>query len=167
MYQGKFSPKNFTYVLNDWIFSLLDPRQWPKGSYEIGFVLPSVLPPFRPFVLLLFVLLSKRFLGIVSLVFSKFGHGTRNSYSMKLCVAEPDLPEKFFLPPKLGKWTENRPKQCFLSLLKNIVINFCWICSVIKIYIICCVPAQIPYLGKFWFQRYEPKCSQPVRLQDF
>ena len=36
-----------------------------------------------------------------------------------------------------------------------------------KVYIICYVPAQIPYLGKFWFLRYTPKCSQPIRLQDF
>ena len=34
-------------------------------------------------------------------------------------------------------------------------------------YIICCVPAQIPYFGKFCFLRYGPKCSQPIRLQDF
>ena len=36
-----------------------------------------------------------------------------------------------------------------------------------KIYIICCVPAQIPYLWKFLFLRYGPKCSQPIRLQNF
>ena len=33
--------------------------------------------------------------------------------------------------------------------------------------IICCVSAQIPFLGKFLFSRYGPKCSQPIRLQDF
>ena len=26
---------------------------------------------------------------------------------------------------------------------------------------------QIPYLGKFWFLRNSPKCSWPIRLQDF
>ena len=36
-----------------------------------------------------------------------------------------------------------------------------------KIFIIYCVPAQIPYLKKFWFRRYGPKCSQPIRLLDF
>ena len=36
-----------------------------------------------------------------------------------------------------------------------------------EIYIICCVPAQIPYLGKVLFLRYRPKCSQPIRLQNF
>ena len=36
-----------------------------------------------------------------------------------------------------------------------------------KIYIICSVPGKIPFLGKFLFLRYRPKCSQPIRLQDF
>ena len=26
---------------------------------------------------------------------------------------------------------------------------------------------QISYLGKFWFLRYSPKCSWPIRLRDF
>ena len=30
-----------------------------------------------------------------------------------------------------------------------------------------CAPAQIPYLGKFFFKRYWPKCTQPMRSQDF
>ena len=58
-------------------------------------------------------------------------------------------------------------KLGFFHLLENLVINFYWIWSIMKIYIICCVPAQIPYLGKFLFLRYGPKCSQPIRLQDF
>ena len=43
---------------------------------------------------------------------------------MKLCVAEPDFPEKFFLPPKYGKWTKNGPKTVFLDLLKNMSVSF-------------------------------------------
>ena len=46
---------------------------------------------------------------------------------MKLCVAEPDFPEKKFSPKN---W-ENGPKmdqkqffESFLNLLKNFVINF-------------------------------------------
>ena len=31
-------------------------------------------------------------------------------------------------------------------------------------FIICCVPAQILYLGKIFFLRYRPKCSEPVKL---
>ena len=68
---------------------------------------------------------------------------------MKLCMTEPDFPEKNFVP-KIG---ENGPKMGqkhgFLNLLKHFVIDFYKICSIMKIYIICCVPAQIPYLGKF------------------
>ena len=33
--------------------------------------------------------------------------------------------------------------------------------------IICYVPAQVPYLVKIFFLRYQPKCSQPIRLLDF
>ena len=40
-------------------------------------------------------------------------------------------------------------KQGFLNLLKNLVINFYCICFMMKIYIICYVPAQISYLGYF------------------
>ena len=58
---------------------------------------------------------------------------------------------KKFFPQKLGKWTKNRPKAgFFFNLLKNLVINFYWIRSIMKVYIICSVPAEIPYLGKFF-----------------
>ena len=57
--------------------------------------------------------------------------------------------------------------QRFLNLLKNSVTNSYWICSIIKTYILCCVPAQVPYLGEFLFLRYGPKCSEPIRLQNF
>ena len=80
---------------------------------------------------------------------------------MKLCMTTTYFAKKKFWPTKLSQ------KQDFLNLLKYLVINFYWICSIMKIYIICCVPAQIPYLGKFLFLRYGPKCSQPIRLQDF
>ena len=85
---------------------------------------------------------------------------------MKLCVAEPDFQEKIFLPPKLGKWAKNGSKTGFFDLLKTLVISFYLICSIMKIYIIHCVPAQIPY-GKFLFWRLWSKCSQRIRLQDF
>ena len=54
--------------------------------------------------------------------------------------------QKTFFAPKIGKM---RQKQGFLNLLNNLVINFYWICSIMKIYTICCVPGQIPYLGNF------------------
>ena len=43
---------------------------------------------------------------------------------MKLCIAELDFLEKFFLPQKLGKWTKNGAKTRFFNLLKNLGINF-------------------------------------------
>ena len=58
-------------------------------------------------------------------------------------------------------------KHGFCSLFKNLVINFYWIWSIMEFYIICCVPTQMSYLWKFLFLRYRPKCSQPIRLQDF
>ena len=36
-----------------------------------------------------------------------------------------------------------------------------------KIDIICCVSAQILYLGKILFLRYGAKSSHPIRLHDF
>ena len=86
---------------------------------------------------------------------------------VKLCVTEEEFLGNFFLPQKLGNGPKMDQKQGFFNLLENLVINFYWIWSIMKIYIICCVPAQIPYLGKFLFQRYGPKCSQLNRLQDF
>ena len=58
-------------------------------------------------------------------------------------------------------------QKLFFEFIEKVFINFFWICSTMKIYIICCAPTQIPYLGKFLFLRYGSKCSQPIRLQDF
>ena len=58
-------------------------------------------------------------------------------------------------------------KTEFLNLLTNLVINFYWICSIMKIYIIYCVPAKISFFRKFFLLRCRPWCSQPIRLQDF
>ena len=55
----------------------------------------------------------------------------------------------------------------FLKLMKNLGFNFFFIWFIIKVNIICCIPAQIPYLGKICFLRNWPKCSQLIRLQDF
>ena len=39
---------------------------------------------------------------------------------MKLCVAEPDFPDNFFLPPKLRKWTKNGPKTWFFEFIEKL-----------------------------------------------
>ena len=67
---------------------------------------------------------------------------------MKLCMTSR-LFEKLFLPLKFGKWVKIRSKiVLFLNLKKNLVINFHWICSVMKIFIICCVHTQIIGYGQ-------------------
>ena len=135
--------------------SFLDPRLWPERSYKIG----SVRPSFRLF---------GHFLRIVSLVFSKFWYGARNPYEVVwICASQIWILQKKFLPQKLRKWTKNGPELSFFNVLKNLIINFYWICSLMKIYITFCVPTQISYLGKFLFLRYGPKYSQPIQLQDF
>ena len=75
--------------------------------------------------------------------------------------------EIFFCPQNWENGPKMGQKQGFLNLLEYFDINFYWIWSIMKIYIIYFVPAQIPYFGKFLILRYGPRCSQPVRLQDF
>ena len=53
--------------------------------------------------------------------------------------------------PKLGQ------KQFLFNLLKNLLINFYWICFIMKSYIICCVSRKIPYLVKFLFHNMSEK----------
>ena len=63
---------------------------------------------------------------------------------MKLCVTAEFYGN--FFAPKIGKMDQKMDqKQSFLNFQRNLVI---------------------PYLGKFLFQRYWPKCSQPIRLED-
>ena len=119
----------------------LDPQPWPESSYELGLVCPSTL-------------LSRSFLRIGSLLFLKLS--IMLEAHVLLCVTEPDFLVKIPLPKKWGKWAKNRQKWGFFNLLENLVIIFFWIWSVMKIYIICCIPAKIPYLGKTFFLRYEP-----------
>ena len=79
---------------------------------------------------------------------------------MKLCVAEPDFSGGNFLPKKMGKWTKNGTKTGFFEFIEKFGNQF--LLNMLyneNLYILCCVPSQIPYLGKFSFLRYEPKCS--------
>ena len=76
-----------------------------------------------------------------------------------LCMTAGFLEKKNFCP-------KNGPKIDFLNLLEN-VINFFWIWSIKKVYIKCCILAQIPYFGKIWFLRYGPKCSLSNQIAGF
>ena len=85
---------------------------------------------------------------------------------IKLCVTEPDFPEKLVLSQNLGKWNKNGPKTGFFEFIERFGHYF-----LLNLFynenVYCCVPPQIPYLRKFLFLRYGPKYSQPIRLQDF
>ena len=89
------------------------------------------------------------FLGIESLVFSEFWHGIWNPYQVVHDSA------RFF------------GKTLFVPKIGEMDLKFRWICSIMKIYVVCCVPAQILSLRKILFLKYSPKCSHPIRLHDF
>ena len=81
------------------------------------------------------------------------------------CYAWQRFFEIIFLPLKWGK--QAKPRVLWNTLLENFVINFFWLWSIMKVYINCCMLEHISSLGKLWFLRYTPKCSRPMRLQDF
>ena len=71
---------------------------------------------------------------------------------------------------KIGpKWQRIR---FFFSFSKNCIIIHFWIWCYIKVLIISFFPAQIPYLGRFWFLSYNPnkislcqwECMIPIPL---
>ena len=64
------------------------------------------------------VLQSRRFLGILSLVFSEFRHGARNPY--EVVHDRAGFSGKSFLPQNLGKWTKNWPKIGLFGFIERI-----------------------------------------------
>ena len=130
--------------------SLLDPRPWPEGSYDIGL---SVRTSIR---------LPGSFLGIWSLVFSNVWHDDR-----RLCGVVRDKAGflyKILIAPKIGKMGQ---KWDFFLISKNFVISFGWKWSKMKDHIVIGFLAQTPCLPKFWFLGYGLKSCRPIRLQDF
>ena len=91
-------------------------------------------------------------------------HGARNPYHV---VRDSWM---FWKNVLCRKNRENGQKQAKKKgvLKKNLVNNFHWICSVMKIYNICCVLHKFYILwNKNLFQRYRSNLSQPIRFQDF
>ena len=88
-----------------------------------------------------------------------------------LCMTEPDFSEKMFYPQN----GENGPtKPRILWMYRKVQFLFLVLYFFISVvyneslyYCNSCMLEQISYLGKFWFLRYGPKCSWPIRLQDF
>ena len=102
-------------------------------------------------------------------VFVEFGHYISLNFArvletlMKLYMTTRFFLKNLFCPQNWG----NGPKIGSLNLKKNLAINFHWICSIMNMFIVCCVPAQILYLGKILFLRCRPKYSQPIKLHNF
>ena len=80
-----------------------------------------------------------------------------NSYCTVLCTIWP-IPSEFHVFCQNFYYPENGSKmgqkQGFFELIEKFG-NFYWICSVMQICFICCVPAQILYLENF--------CSWDIR----
>ena len=72
---------------------------------------------------------------------------------MKLRLIETDFFRETPLPQTLEKQ------------VKSSIFNFYWICSIMKIYIICRVPVHILHLVKILSLRYGTNCSLSIRLQ--
>ena len=127
----------------------------PSGSRKgpINRVCPSFRPSFH---------LSGCFLGIVLLIFSKFWHGARIP-----CEVVRDrvgfFGKKCFVP-KIGKMGQ---KQVFFQFIGKFGHQFSLnlIYNENLYYLLC--PCTNPISVKILFLRYGPKCSQPIRLQDF
>ena len=110
--------------------------------------------------------LSGCFLGIWSLVFSKFWYGARNPNDVVCDRTRFFWKTSFSQTP--GKWVKKEPKIDFLNLFKKkTVFNFYWIWSIMKIYIIWCVSANNLSSVKILLLRYWARCFLPIRLQYF
>ena len=118
---------------------LLDPWQYPEGSYEIWSVHRSSRKDPMKYGLSIIPSchLYGRFLRIGLLDFSEFWNRTGKPYGV--VHDSPIVWKNFFLSQKLGKWAKN---SFFFNLKKNLVINFHWMYSIINFFIICCVPRQ-------------------------
>ena len=139
----------------------LDPLMWLEVSYELGSVHPSVLPvlSFHPSVLPYW-----SFLGIGSLIFSETQHVVWGP-----CVVSDRARffEKNPFAQKMGKMGQKWAKIGFLHLLENLVINFFWIWSAMKVYLF----AKFLHKSHIWEKSGSCDMGQNapllVRLHDF
>ena len=85
--------------------------------------------------------------------------------NLKLCVTESSFLEKFFSPQKLGKLTQNGPKTGIFQFIGKFGHQF----LLNLIYMKFIIFAVFLHKSHIWenFCSYGPKCSQPIRLQDF
>ena len=97
-------------------------------------------------------------LGMLSLLFSKFCHGARNPY--KVVHDRVGFSVKNFLD-------QNGPKTGFFEFIEKFgdwfLLNFLYY-EILYYLLFSCTNT---IFGKILFLGYRPKCSQPIRLQDF
>ena len=74
-----------------------------------------------------------------------------------ITLSKPDVSGKLFCLKNLGKWAK-RKRGFFLIFKKNSTINFPWICSIMKIYVICCVLVK----SSVWENIYSSDIGQSV-----
>ena len=111
---------------------LLEPRRQSEGSCETGSVHPSVPPSFHPSFCL-----SRCFLGIESLGFSKLWHDARNPYEV-VCGRAAFSRKKYFAPKigKIGqKWAKNRVFEYIEKFCYKLLLNLFYIENVY--YLLC------------------------------
>ena len=134
----------------DWLILLQDSWPWPEGSNEWG----------------LCVLLFRRFLEIGSLLFSATLHGVRGP-----CNVVYDRARFFENHVFCPKNEENIASPVFFEKVQLFFSILFFINLVYNKSLCCCNSSmleQISYwFSKFWFLRYDPKSSWPIRLRDF
>ena len=119
------------------------------GSVLWDEVVPPAGPSVRPF---------RRFVGIGSLVFLNFGILLVTHVTIWSCRWQSQISSK--------KSSQTGRKWIFW-IFKNLVINFVWICFIMKFYIMGYGPAEVSFLGRICFLRCGAKYSWPIRLQGF
>ena len=110
------------YVYPLWISQFIGPLAVAGRSYKIGSLHPAGLPSFFPSVLPS-VLLSRHFLGIVSLVFSDIWHSARNPCEVVRDRAR--FSRKCFENWGNGpKWAKNRVLSIYWKIWSLIFTEF-------------------------------------------
>ena len=105
---------------------------------------------------------------IISFFFRKFSLVLKTH--MKLCVDEPKFIVNFFCSKMEKNWPKMDQKLEFIRFLESIEKfghYFFKNLSIMKVYIICCIIKQIPYLGKISFLIYGLEWSWQIGLEDF
>ena len=108
--------------------------------------------------------LSGHFLGIVSLVFSKFWHGARNLY--EILFDRAGFSGKIFLSRKLEngpRMGQNRLFEFIEKFGHEFLLNL--FCKE-NLYHLLHSWINLTF-GNILFLKYKPKCSQPIKLKDF